>query len=78
MVVGRSKLRCHLEKQLKRVAAFRIRVFQGCSLPPVDYTIVADSETDARVIAFCLDGGHVGNEVERGHIELAKTYTEVL
>jgi hypothetical protein len=67
----------HLEQQLKRVAAFRIRVFQEDG-DPVDYTIVADSETDARVIAFCLDGGHVGTEIERGHIELAKTHTEAI
>lgn len=67
----------HLERQLKRVAAFCIRVFQEGG-DPVDYTIIADSETDARVIAFCLDGGHVGTKIERGHIELAKTYTEVL
>ncbi len=68
----------HLDRQLKKVCAFRIRVFQDGSDETVDYTILADTETDARVMAFCLDGGHAGQTVERGHIELAKTYTEVL
>jgi len=68
----------HLERQLKKVCAFRIRVLGAEAHESIDYTILADTETDARVIAFCLDGGHIGTEIERGHIELAKTYTEVL
>jgi len=68
----------HLERQLKKVCAFRIRVLGAEADQSTDYLILADTETDARVIAFCLDGGHKGYTIERGHIELAKTYTEVL
>jgi hypothetical protein len=68
----------HLEKELKRVAAFRVRVFGDGPVLPTDYTILADTETDARVLAYCLNGDHAGNEIERSYIDLAMTYTEVL
>lgn len=42
------------------------------------YFITADTELDARVIAFCLDGGHSGNLVDQGIIELTKEWTTVL
>ncbi len=43
-----------------------------------DFTVVADSEIDARVIAFCLDGGphrHLGPETLKA---LTEEWTEVL
>lgn len=42
------------------------------------YFITANTEIDARVIAFCQDGGHNGNIVDQGVIELAKEWTTVL
>ena len=42
------------------------------------YFITADTEIDARVIAFCLDGGHNGHLVDEGIIELVKEWTTVL
>jgi len=61
--------------QLKQ---FKIRVYTELSEATNDYQIIADSELDARVIAFCLDGGHTGNTVDRGIIELVKEWTTVL
>lgn len=42
------------------------------------YFITANTELDARVIAFCLDGGHNGNLVDQDIIKLAKEWTKVL
>lgn len=42
------------------------------------YFITASTEIDARVIAFCLDGGHNGHLVDKGIIELVKEWTTVL
>ncbi len=69
-----------LECQLERTKGFRIRVFRDNDEKGRRYSIVADSENDARMIAFCLDGGmaHGSRDVEQGHVELAKTYTEVI
>jgi hypothetical protein len=70
-----TDLKCQLEK----VMTFRIKVSKEGGVGISYYTVKADSEMDARVIAFCLDGGMAeGSHVlEQGHIELAKTYTEV-
>jgi hypothetical protein len=73
-----EKSLAHLEKALKSVIAYRIRVSQDGSDEVTDYTILAGSETDARVLAFCWDGGMDGTIMDQGGIELAKTYTEVL
>jgi hypothetical protein len=43
-----------------------------------DFQIIADSRIDARIIAFCLDGGSTRHLDPRGLIELAKVWTEVL
>jgi hypothetical protein len=50
------------------------------SSPPRNYTVLATSEIDARVLAFALDGsfGAYDDPMEQGDIELAKTYTEVV
>jgi len=42
------------------------------------YFITADTELDARVIAFCIGGGYNGNLVDQGVIELAREWTTVL
>jgi len=44
------------------------------------YTVLAATEVDARVLAFALDGGFgvKQSEIERGHIELALTWTSVV
>lgn len=69
-----------LEYRLEQVMTFRIKVFTDSGSGSYRcYTIKAGSETDARVIAFCLDGGMAkdSNTLDQGHIELAKTWTEV-
>ncbi len=47
---------------------------------PVNYTVIAVDEIDARIIAFCLDGGlePADSPMEAGHVELVKMYTKVL
>lgn len=59
---------------------FKIKVFQDESRNPVIYVIRATNEMDARTIAFCLDGGfaHSMVKMKDSHIELVKTYTEVV
>jgi hypothetical protein len=45
-----------------------------------DYTVVAQSELDARCLAFVLDGGCEPGltNFDDGHVELALTWTEVI
>ncbi len=46
----------------------------------VIYTVIAADELDARIIAFCLDGGFGTTmlTMRHGDIELVKSYTKVL
>ena len=47
---------------------------------PVRYRILASTPTDARVIAFALDGGFALGDtiIDEGKIELVKCYTKVV
>jgi hypothetical protein len=65
---------------------YKIRVHNDTGLgvvPYRDYTILATTSLDARLIAFALDGGFGGSEIadrelEDGQVELVITWTEVL
>lgn len=50
------------------------------TLSRVNYVVIAANEMDARIIAFCLDGGFASDmtEMEAGHVELVKMYTKLL
>ena len=39
------------------------------------YTVLATTSVDARLLAFCLDGGWGGDEMDDGAIELAFMWT---
>lgn len=71
-----------MAKKIIRLKRWKIKVFQdyAYSAKPVNYIVIAVNELDARIIAFSLDGGFSNalSEMEVGHIELVKTYTEVL
>lgn len=47
---------------------------------PVRYKILASTPTDARVIAFALDGGFALGDtvIDEGQIKLVKMYTKVI
>lgn len=61
-----------------------VNVYQDATRETKAYSVPADSEDDARLMAFILDGGiepgkiGVGSTIEDGELELAKTYTEVI
>ena len=63
---------------------FTIRVFNDHGPDSRDYSVPAETELDARVLAFVLDLGIEGakygggSTIEAGEVELAKTYTEVI
>lgn len=67
------------------MSQFAIKVFDdhkaGASR---DYSVPAETELDARVLAFVLDGGLErskygrGGTVEDGEVELAKMWAEVI
>lgn len=64
-----------------RLKRWKVEVLPACvSSRPRNYIVVAVDELDARIMAFCLDGGFASDmaEMEAGHIELVKTYTKVL
>ncbi len=71
----------HAEMVLRFCAKpYKVRVLPGAGDgEPTDYEIHAASQIDARVIAFCMDGGMGRSKgLESGHVELVKMYTEVL
>ena len=47
---------------------------------PARYKVLASTPTDARVIAFALDGGFALGDtvIDEGKIELVKMYTKVV
>jgi hypothetical protein len=59
---------------------YAIEVLQATLDDPVKvYPVVADSENDAMLLAFALDGGFAGDKaIEEGHLALAKAYCRVL
>lgn len=63
-----------------RLKRWKIEVLQEEALKPVDYIVIAVDKMDARIIAFCLDGGfpYSMTEMKASHVELVKMYTKVL
>lgn len=68
--------------RINRVREFKVKVFTDADITPnyAIYTVMATSEIDARSIAFLLDGGCEPGltNFDAGHIELVKTWTEVI
>jgi hypothetical protein len=62
-----------------RLKRWKVEVFQETSMKPINYTVIAADEMDARVIAFCLAGGFSASllEMQEGDLELVKMYTNV-
>lgn len=67
------------------MSRFEIRVFDDHEAGAArDYSVPAETELDARVLAFVLDGGlerskyNRGSILEDGEVELAKMWTEVV
>ena len=91
-VEGTETFRCNWRKGLPRTLktypqaedrqyrvgtqAYNVRVFNNEAHS--DYTVIATTQLDARVLAFALDGGVIDNPMEQGHIDLALTWTEIL
>lgn len=63
-----------------RLKRWRVEVLPEEALKPTIYTVIAADELDARIIAFCMDGGfpYAQTEMKEGDIELVKMYTCVL
>ena len=64
-----------------RLRRWKIDVYgESLEQSPIMYTVIAVDELDARIIAFCLDGGFRAYTVkmQSGHIELVKAYTKIL
>jgi len=59
---------------------YTVEVLPETGGEPTRYRILASSSTDARVIAFALDGGFsmMDTKIDEGQIELVKMYTKVL
>ncbi len=67
------------------MSRFAIRVFDALEAGAYrDYSVPSETELDARVLAFVLDGGLErgkygrGSTLEDGEVELAKMCTEVV
>lgn len=59
--------------------SYHVRVFRDGSEGHRDIWVTACSEITARTMAFFADGGlHPRDDIERGHVELALTWTEIL
>jgi hypothetical protein len=72
-----------LSSERKLLQRYTVRVFTDEGPPPKDYQVIACTGIDARVLAFTLDGGFGWARfdslpMERGHIELALTWTEII
>ena len=63
-----------------RLKRWKVEVLQETSMKPINYIVIATDEMDARIIAFCLNGGFPVSmtEMHKEHLELVKTYTKVL
>ncbi len=63
-----------------RVKKWEVRVWQDHASVFQDYVVFATSGLDARILAFALNCGFSPEmvEMEAGHVELAKTYTEIV
>jgi len=56
-----------------------VNVLNDAILKSIEYKVFASTEMDARIIAFCLDGGfpHSMTVMGEEHIELVKMYTDI-
>jgi hypothetical protein len=73
--------RVQAEDRMNRVRRFIIKVTNDGNPDYRLYSILSTNETDARMIAFAMDGGfspQTDSYMEQGHIELAITWTEVM
>lgn len=67
-----------MKTKIIRLKRWKIEVFSDDSMHT--YVVIAADEMDARIIAFCLDGGFSPdmNRMDGGHVALVQEYTKVL
>jgi hypothetical protein len=67
-----------MAKKIIRLKRWKVEVLNEEVI--TNYIVIAVNELDARIIAFCLDGGfpYSMTKMKRGHVELVQMHTKIL